>query len=166
MEVKIRLFKTSGIHWGERQNPQTQCGPKAKMPCWRSDSSRSAPHSIYWQLSEPIRANIERTMLGKWFRWERYAARVGKKYACLFKIVHDYADGVRLCLWTAATNGSTVHPLDEVWAWRAKVETEISSWQVVRLQVMMMRAFWDIAPCNLIRVDRRFGGAYCLYHQP
>jgi hypothetical protein len=27
-----------------------------------------------------------------------------------------------------------------------------------------MTAFWDIAPCNLIEVDRRFRGAYCLHH--
>jgi hypothetical protein len=25
-------------------------------------------------------------------------------------------------------------------------------------------AFWDIAPCRLIVVDRRFRGAYCLHH--
>jgi hypothetical protein len=26
-------------------------------------------------------------------------------------------------------------------------------------------AFWDTAPCGLVEVDRRFGGAYSLYHQ-
>jgi hypothetical protein len=41
---------------------------------------------------------------------------------------------------------------------------------VVRLQVlgaasMKIRAFWDIAPRNLVVVDRRFGGAKCLHHQ-
>jgi hypothetical protein len=25
-------------------------------------------------------------------------------------------------------------------------------------------AFWDIASCSLLEVDRRFGGAYCLHH--
>jgi hypothetical protein len=28
-----------------------------------------------------------------------------------------------------------------------------------------MIAFWDIAPCSLVGVDRCFGGAYCLHHQ-
>jgi hypothetical protein len=26
-------------------------------------------------------------------------------------------------------------------------------------------AFWDIAPCILVEIDRRFRGAYCLHHQ-
>jgi hypothetical protein len=30
---------------------------------------------------------------------------------------------------------------------------------------MKMTAFWDIAPCSLIEVDRHFRGAYCLHHQ-
>jgi hypothetical protein len=28
-----------------------------------------------------------------------------------------------------------------------------------------MTAFWDIAPCSLVEVDRRFRGAYCLHYQ-
>jgi hypothetical protein len=24
--------------------------------------------------------------------------------------------------------------------------------------------FWDIAPCSLVEIDRRFGGAYSLHH--
>jgi hypothetical protein len=28
-----------------------------------------------------------------------------------------------------------------------------------------IRAFWNIASCNLVKVDRRFRGAYCLHHQ-
>jgi hypothetical protein len=27
-----------------------------------------------------------------------------------------------------------------------------------------MAAFWDVAPCNLVDIDRRFGGAYCPHH--
>jgi hypothetical protein len=26
-------------------------------------------------------------------------------------------------------------------------------------------AYWNIAPCSLVEVDRRFRGAYCLHHQ-
>jgi hypothetical protein len=29
----------------------------------------------------------------------------------------------------------------------------------------MMTAFWDIASCSLVKVGRRFTGAYCLHHQ-
>jgi hypothetical protein len=28
-----------------------------------------------------------------------------------------------------------------------------------------MAVFWDVAPCSLVDIDRRFGGAYCLHHQ-
>jgi hypothetical protein len=28
-----------------------------------------------------------------------------------------------------------------------------------------MTAFWDIAPCNVVEVDRRFRGAFYLHHQ-
>jgi hypothetical protein len=30
---------------------------------------------------------------------------------------------------------------------------------------MKMAAFWDIEPCSLIEVERRFRGAHCLLHQ-
>jgi hypothetical protein len=30
---------------------------------------------------------------------------------------------------------------------------------------MKIRAFWDIAPCSIVKVDQRFGDAYCLHHQ-
>jgi hypothetical protein len=28
-----------------------------------------------------------------------------------------------------------------------------------------MAVFWDVAPCNLIDIDRRFGGGYCQHYQ-
>jgi hypothetical protein len=28
-----------------------------------------------------------------------------------------------------------------------------------------MTVFWDVAPCSLVEIDRRFTGAYCLHHQ-
>jgi hypothetical protein len=30
---------------------------------------------------------------------------------------------------------------------------------------MKMTAFWDVAPCDLVEIDQRFRGAYCLHHQ-
>jgi hypothetical protein len=27
---------------------------------------------------------------------------------------------------------------------------------------MKMTVFWDVAPCNLVETDGRFGGYYCL----
>jgi hypothetical protein len=30
---------------------------------------------------------------------------------------------------------------------------------------MKMAVFWDVAPCSLLDIDRRFRGAYCLHHQ-
>jgi hypothetical protein len=28
-----------------------------------------------------------------------------------------------------------------------------------------MTVFWDVAPCGLVEVNRRFRGGYCLHHQ-
>jgi hypothetical protein len=28
-----------------------------------------------------------------------------------------------------------------------------------------MTVFWDVAPCSLVEIERRFRGAYCLLHQ-
>jgi hypothetical protein len=30
---------------------------------------------------------------------------------------------------------------------------------------MKLTAFFNITPCNLVKVDRRFRGTYCLHHQ-
>jgi hypothetical protein len=30
---------------------------------------------------------------------------------------------------------------------------------------LKIRAFWDVAPCSLVGVDRRFRGSHCLHHQ-
>jgi hypothetical protein len=36
--------------------------------------------------------------------------------------------------------------------------------QVLTAARMKMSVFWDVAPCNLIDIDRRFRGTYCLHH--
>jgi hypothetical protein len=33
------------------------------------------------------------------------------------------------------------------------------------INVLKVRAFWDIGPCGLVEVGRRFRNAYCLHHQ-
>jgi hypothetical protein len=43
-------------------------------------------------------------------------------------------------------------------------------WIHVRFQVLAAASvkfgvFWDVAPCSLVGVDRRFRGVYCLHHQ-
>jgi hypothetical protein len=30
---------------------------------------------------------------------------------------------------------------------------------------MKVTVFWDVAPCSLVKIDRRFRAAYCLHHQ-
>jgi hypothetical protein len=37
--------------------------------------------------------------------------------------------------------------------------------QVVTAASMKFRVLWDVVPCSLIVVDRRFRGVYCLHHQ-
>jgi hypothetical protein len=33
-----------------------------------------------------------------------------------------------------------------------------------RIRIEFILVFWDVAPCSLIAVGRRFRGAYCLHH--
>jgi hypothetical protein len=37
--------------------------------------------------------------------------------------------------------------------------------EVITAVVMKSSVFWDIPPCSPLKVDRRFGGTYRLYHQ-
>jgi hypothetical protein len=39
------------------------------------------------------------------------------------------------------------------------------TFQVLMVASMKMTAFWDVAPCSLVEVDRRFRGVYCLHYQ-
>jgi hypothetical protein len=36
--------------------------------------------------------------------------------------VNDYVDWMRLCLWTATTNGPIVHPPGDIWAWKTMLD--------------------------------------------
>jgi hypothetical protein len=31
--------------------------------------------------------------------------------------------------------------------------------------LMKVAVFWDIAPCSLVGIDRRFGSAYCFHRE-
>jgi hypothetical protein len=48
-------------------------------------------------------------------------------------IMIDHVDGVRLYLWTAATNGPTVHPPGDIWAWENHGEVIMSMEENSRL---------------------------------
>jgi hypothetical protein len=37
--------------------------------------------------------------------------------------------------------------------------------QILAAASMKFRDVWDVSPCNHVKVDRRFRGAYCLHHQ-
>jgi hypothetical protein len=36
--------------------------------------------------------------------------------------------------------------------------------QILTAATVKRTAFWDIAPCCIVEVDRRLRGAYCLHH--
>jgi hypothetical protein len=38
--------------------------------------------------------------------------------------------------------------------------------QVLAAVSMKMTGFWDVVPCSLVEVNRRFKGAYCLHNSP
>jgi hypothetical protein len=61
------------------------------------------------------------------FRSVFYRSGFPTKILCAFPIfpvpyIHVQVHGVRLCLWTATTNGHSVHPPHYIWVWRATVE--------------------------------------------
>jgi hypothetical protein len=50
-------------------------------------------------------------------------------------------------------------------SYREMFQTKVFEIQLVTAASMNMAAFWDTPPCGLVYVDRRFRGAYCIYHQ-
>jgi hypothetical protein len=74
---------------------------------WLQHKYNKMCHKFLWQLL--------------W--WER---NVGKSswnpFELFLRTVVVHIDGVRLCLWTVATDGPTVHPPGDIWAWRVMVE--------------------------------------------
>jgi hypothetical protein len=37
--------------------------------------------------------------------------------------------------------------------------------QILTAASMKMTVFWNVAPCSLVEIDRRFRDSYCLHHQ-
>jgi hypothetical protein len=37
--------------------------------------------------------------------------------------------------------------------------------EVLKAMSVKMAVFWDVAPCSLVDIDRRFIGAYCLHYR-
>jgi hypothetical protein len=54
----------------------------------------------------------------------------------------------------------------EKWALTLMGENKLKArFQVLTAKCMKMTVFWDVVPCSLLEIDRRFRGAYCLHHQ-
>jgi hypothetical protein len=39
------------------------------------------------------------------------------------------------------------------------------TFQGLTAAIMKITVFWDVVPCSLVEIDRRFRGTYCLHHQ-
>jgi hypothetical protein len=52
------------------------------------------------------------------------------------------------------------HPLNQR-VCSATVDSNVAAEEQLNIK---MTAFWDIAPCSFVDVDRRFRGAYCHNH--
>jgi hypothetical protein len=37
--------------------------------------------------------------------------------------------------------------------------------KILTATIMKLTVFWDVAPCSIIKIYRRFRGDYCLHHQ-
>jgi hypothetical protein len=47
---------------------------------------------------------------------------------------------------------------------RFLITTVSVRFQIPTVASMKMTVFWDVAPCIVVEVYRRFSGAYCLHH--
>jgi hypothetical protein len=75
----------------------------------------------------------------------------------------DY-DGVRLCLTTAATNGPTVHPPGDMWAWRAMVMPAAdNSWLVHQSSLAFLPAETSVKSRRNGRKRENFAYQYLKY---
>jgi hypothetical protein len=86
--------------------------------------------------------------------------------AALVSRLIDY-DGLRLCLRTAATNGPTVHPPGDTWAWRAMVMMMMlageNSWFVHQSSQAVRPAQTSVASRRNGRRNENFAYQYLKY---
>jgi hypothetical protein len=85
-----------------------------------------------------------------------------KPHQILFRSLHDLVMGI-------------LPDVSVEWSIRNLSGQPVGNWLqtatllvIVRFQVltaasMKMTVFWDVAPCSLVEIYRRFRGAYCLY---
>jgi hypothetical protein len=78
----------------------------------------------------------------------------------------DY-NGVRQCLRTRATNRPTVHPLGDMWAWRAMVVVVMlagdKSWLVHQSSLAVLPAETSVASRRIGRRNENFAYQYLKY---
>jgi hypothetical protein len=65
--------------------------------------------------------------------------------------------GLSIFVETRLAFFSSCKLLHIAWCWKGI--------QVFAVVSVKMTAFWNVAPCSLVEIDRRFRGAYCLHHQ-
>jgi hypothetical protein len=94
-------------------------------------------------------------------------------------VKHPGKMSVSLCLCTAQSGIQSLRP-PVPRSTKACNGSDVISWPMRRTNPMSqprrreirsrgdslkMTALWDIAPCSLVEVDRRFGSVYCLHQQ-
>jgi hypothetical protein len=62
--------------------------------------------------------------------------------------------------WIGGWTGSEAY-----WTFRRRQKSQTLKVEVITAVSMKMTVSWDVAPCSILEVDRRFRGAYCLHHQ-
>jgi hypothetical protein len=138
--ILFELFILLNLEW--KSWTKSECWKASRWACWRRCDENRIHYTLdgavtLWILVtipafkccsmvfmslflfplEPCSLHIKLT-LGYNFSFLRvYSPVPGVPY---FIVVH--VDGVRLCLWTAATNGPVIHLSDDIWVWRATVE--------------------------------------------
>jgi hypothetical protein len=85
---------------------------------WKCHLFRVLGHHKRWNENLFCKWRI----ISKYYIYSRYGCILSTYLTCnnIWLLVHVY--GVRLCLWTVATNGPIVHPPGDTWVWRVMVE--------------------------------------------
>jgi hypothetical protein len=99
------------------------------------------------------------------FSWVFYISRwctillYSHRYSSIWRMQNVWQAVDRLCRnshWRSPVISCIMELTLTEECWRVQVLTAASR---------TMTAFWNIVPCSLVEVDRRFRGAYCFHHQ-